>query len=69
MKNFSIHEVAGCLLLVAICFSPADGSLVADVPTIFLAALTVAGMFACECLLPSRRRRPAPTVVDALWRN
>ena len=69
MKSFGIHEWAGVILLASICFSPANGSLVADPPTIFLAGLTLAGVLACEYRLRDRRRRLAPPVVGRHWRN
>jgi hypothetical protein len=69
MRYFSIHEWVGLIFLLSSGFSSATGSLVADPPTLFLACLTVVGIFACENLLGSRRRRVALPVVSGQWRN
>lgn len=71
MKNLSIHWWAGVIFLVLCGFSLIDGSLVADPPTILLAAMAGAGMLVCEVSMPDRRRRrqAAPGCVVGNSRN
>jgi len=68
MKSSGIHLWAAVILLVSNGFSPIHGS-AANLPTIFLAGLTVAGMGACEYLLRSRRPAPVMVVVAGHSRN